>query len=154
VLTYRHSSVGGREAKSLEAVYHRAARILDASKGERAEDALQLLRQQIPNDADFVSDFMRLRMGVQYLVRYTLERIEADLSRDGEKVLKPGARVHIEHIMPRSLSVAWQQALGDDEAFASDHVERWGNLTLLAAPLNISASNNSFDNKRRFYKVS
>jgi hypothetical protein len=154
ILTYRHSSVGGREAKSLEAVYHRAARILDASKGERVDDALQILRQQIPSDADFVTDFMRLRMGVQYLVRYTFERIEADLSRNGEKVLKPGGRVHIEHIMPRSLSAPWQQALGGDAAFASDYLERWGNLTLLAAPLNISASNNGFDNKRRFYKVS
>lgn len=153
VLTYRYSSIAGLDAKSLEQVYHRAAKILDESKGRELPAALSLLEEAMPAHDTFMAGFNRQTMGVHYLLRYTLRRIEAHLSAS-EKEIRPAAAVHIEHIMPVHLSEQWRADLGAVAADYREWVNRWGNLTLLLASLNGGASNFEFARKRKYYAAS
>ena len=152
ILTYRHSSISGLDNKNLERAYHRAAKILDESKGESLDEAVELLVDNLPDAETFLNGFMRQRMGVQYLVRYTLRGIEQELSPGYEK-LKDG-NVHLEHIMPQTLTDAWRAALGDDWLEHEDRLNRWGNLTFLWYKLNSGASNLPFAEKKKYYEAS
>jgi hypothetical protein len=68
--------------------------------------------------------------------------------------LKDSSSVHIEHIMPQTLSAGWRDDLGENVDLHSDYVNRWGNLTLLFSGLNIPASNKSFADKKTHYAES
>jgi hypothetical protein len=92
-------------------------------------------------------------MGVQYLVRYTLRRIEEHVAPSLEKV-KEGGSVHIEHIMPQALTDEWRADLGDRWPEHDEWVHRWGNLTFLWYSLNIQASNLPFEAKKSRYAAS
>lgn len=153
ILTYRHSSISGLDNKNLERAYHRSARLLDESKGEAFDEAIELLVDSLPDRETFLHGFMRQRMGVQYLVRYTLREIEKALSPGHEK-LKDGSTVHIEHIMPQTLTDDWRQALGPDWHEHEDRLNRWGNLTFLWYKLNSGASNLPFAEKKKYYEAS
>jgi hypothetical protein len=155
VLTYRYSSVVGLGTNDLERQhYHKAAKLLEDSKGIGLEDARQALIAAMPSSELFQQSFRGLTMGVHYLVKYTMRRIEAHLSKSLEKEVKQDAQVHIEHIMPQTLSTEWRQALGERAADYQAYVNRWGNLTLLYYALNIVASNDAFRVKKREYKKS
>lgn len=153
ILTYRHSSIAGLDNKNLERAYHRAAKLLDESKGDAFDEAIELLVGSLPDRETFLNGFMRQRMGVQYLVRYTLREIEKALSPGHEK-LKDGSTVHIEHIMPQTLTDEWRQALGPEWHEHEDRLNRWGNLTFLWYRLNSGASNLPFAEKKKYYEAS
>ncbi len=151
VLTFRYSSVAGRGTNDLERKYHDAARILVESEGARLADSRAILVAAMPTAEEFLLAFDRLTMGRQYLLRYTLARIERSLSAGAEKQLKTSDLVHIEHVMPQTLSTAWRDSLGDDVERHGEYVNRWGNLTLLFSAFNISVSNKSFAEKKLLY---
>ncbi|WP_420865697.1 GmrSD restriction endonuclease domain-containing protein [Actinopolymorpha cephalotaxi] len=90
-------------------------------------------------------------MGRQYLVRYTLQRIEQALHPALEKMVDVSTLVHIEHVMPQTLNKEWSANLGSFADQHQEYVNRWGNLTLLFAGLNIPASNKVFEQKTRYY---
>lgn len=154
VLTYRYSSIVGLGTNELERRYHLAARILQESKGTKLAEARDLLIATMPDSEQFRVAFERQTMGKQYLLKYTLQKIEAALSDSREKVVDVGSLVHIEHIMPRKLTPAWTTALGSSVAFHSEYLNRWGNLTLIDSRLNIPASNKSFEQKLSYYQKS
>jgi len=152
VLTYRYSSVCGFDAKELQASYHRAAKLILESQGAAIDEARAEISRMIPGSEQFVASFQRQRMGAQYLARYTLQRIEGALNPGKE--FKTNDAVHIEHVMPQTPSDKWNAVLG---AGVVDHpalVQRWGNLTLLHAPLNQGASNRLFVEKQDHYQAS
>lgn len=93
-------------------------------------------------------------MGTQYLVRYTLQRIEERVAPSVEKKIKANSLVHIEHIMPQKLSDSWRISLGSEVLFHDEYINRYGNLTMLFWELNIPASNNGFSVKKKFYEKS
>jgi hypothetical protein len=154
VLTFRYSSVAGRGTNELERRYHDAAKILIESKGARLADSRAVLVAAMPDGAEFESAFQRLTMGRQYLLRYTLAKIEQSLSTGAEKQLKTSDLVHIEHVMPKTLSTPWRDALGDDVDRHDEYVNRWGNLTLFYAGYNIPASNKTFEMKKPYFEKS
>ena len=71
-----------------------------------------------------------------------------------EKTLKDTRDVHIEHIMPQTLSAEWRAELGDEAEQHELYVNRWGNLTLLGGKKNIGISNSVFSRKREEYRDS
>lgn len=154
VLTYRYSTIASRDAKDLERIYHRAAKLLAESEGANLEEARQELIAAMPDSEIFVRSFMDQRMGRQYVVRYTLGRIEERLSDENEKEFRANKKVHIEHIMPQTLSDAWVDALGDRVIDHAAAVDLWGNLTLLYYKMNIRARNDSFATKQEYYAKS
>lgn len=146
--------MAGLSAKDLERKYHEAALLIDRSKGADPDFARSVLARMAPSSEQFVLAFQQLTMGRQYLVRYALERIERALADPGEYELKPGAKVHIEHILPKQWSKHWSDDLGEHSDEAAEFVDRWGNLTLLLDSWNIEASNQPFDAKRDSYRNS
>lgn len=153
ILTYRHSSIAGLDNKNLERAYHRAAKLLDESKGDAFNDAVDLLVESLPDAETFLNGFMRQRLGVQYLLRYTLRGIEEAVAPSHEK-LKEGGTVHLEHILPQTITDEWRAALGDDWHEYEDWLNRWGNLTFLWYKLNSGASNLPFAEKTKYYEAS
>lgn len=154
VVTFRYSSVVGLGTNDIERRYRDAAQILVESQGGKLEEARSILVGGMPDTEQFLAAFQTLKMGRQYLLRYTMQRIEESLSYTKEQQLKDSSSVHIEHIMPQTLSAGWRHDLGDDEDLHADYLNRWGNLTLLFSGLNIPASNKSFADKKAHYAES
>lgn len=153
-LTYRYSSVVGLGTNDIERRYRDAAQVLNESQGARLDEAKAILVGVMPDRAQFIAAFERLTMGTQYLVRYTLQKIEAYLAYNKEQQLKAATLVHIEHVMPQKLSAGWIESLGEDGHKHAEYVNRWGNLTLFFSGLNIPASNKSFTDKKAYYEES
>lgn len=154
VLTFRYSSVVGLGTNELERKYHDAAKLLLESEGARLAESRAVLVAAMPGREQFIVGFERLTMGRQYLLRYALRKIEQSIAPGVEKEIKTSDLVHIEHVMPQTLSPEWRQALGEDVTRHGEFVNRWGNLTLFFAGLNIPASNKAFDEKKTYYAES
>jgi len=154
ILTYRYSSVMGLGTNDLERKYRDASHLLNTSKGADLDKARSILIAAIPDSKTFKLAFEGMKMGTQYLVRYTLQRIEEHVAPSVEKKIKANSLVHIEHIMPQKLSNSWRNSLGRNAEFHDEYINKYGNLTLLFWSLNIPASNNGFSVKKEFYKKS
>lgn len=151
-LTFRYSTVVGLGTNDIERRYRDAAQVLIASEGREFERARQFLIEAMPDSHTFKVAFDKMQMGTQYLLRYTLGRIEAHLSDGAEKTLKSNNLVHIEHIMPQTLTDAWRSVLGLDGVDRhAEFLNRYGNLTLFYYGYNIPASNKPFDEKKEYY---
>lgn len=153
VLTFRYSTICSKDSKELERFYHQAAKVLATKGAEGLEEARKILEAASPGSEEFVLAFRQQSMGRQYIVNYIFRGIENHLSPE-EKTLQNTQQVHIEHIMPQTLSDAWRQALGEDADQHELFVNRWGNLTLLGGKLNITASNQPFAEKVALYRQS
>lgn len=155
ILTYRYSTVVGLGTNEIERKYRDAAQLLIASKGAELSKARQILIDAMPESQTFRVAFGKMRMGTQYILRYTLRRIELHLYQGAEKELKPNNLVHIEHIMPQTLSDEWKRQLGvDGVELHSEFLNRYGNLTLFYYGYNIPASIKSFAEKKDYYRES
>lgn len=155
ILTYRYTSIVGLGTNDLERRYRDAAQVLIRSEGADLEIARKILIETMPDSATFRSAFMKMRMGTQYFLRYTLSRIEEHLDTGREKVLKPNQQVHIEHIMPKALTDEWRATLGvEGVEVHGEFLNKYGNLTLLYYADNIPASNKSFTEKKEYYRGS
>lgn len=117
----------------------------------------------IPSDADFVANLKTKNFRQDDQCKYILERIEDyHVNFSKEKSIANRSLVHIEHIMPKTIKSKsskkeygdWETYLGTDTALHDIHVNKIGNLTLLGSSLNISASNNPFEEKKKNYEQS
>lgn len=154
-LTFRYSTVVGLGTNDVERRYRDAAQVLIASEGRERERARQFLIDAMPDSHTFRVAFDKMQMGTQYLLRYTLGRLELHLSDGAEKVLKANNLVHIEHVMPQTLTDAWRTVLGLEGVDRhAEFLNRYGNLTLFYYGYNIPASNKPFEEKREYYTQS
>lgn len=151
-LAYRWTTIVGKNAQQLESIFQEAGSLLVTQGAASLDMAEGKVSAVFPSKAEFIDSFRSKRMGVQYVARYTLRRIEEALSPDLEWTLKSPSKVHIEHIMPQHLSQPWQEALGESALEKhSESVGKWGNLTLLAEKLNKEARDSSFEAKKKIY---
>jgi len=104
----------------------------------------------MPSSEQFKASFQRQQMGAHYLLRYTLQNIER--FKNPGREFKENLAVHIEHVLPQTLSDEWRRCLGPNAADHEAYVQRWGNLTLLHAPLN--KGNDLFALKQEKYRSS
>jgi hypothetical protein len=117
----------------------------------------------IPSDADFIANLKAKNFRQDDQCKYILERLEDyHVNFSKEKSIANRMLVHIEHIMPKTIKSKsskkeygdWESYLGKDTELHDVHVNKIGNLTLLGSSLNISASNNPFEEKKRNYEQS
>lgn len=155
VLTFRYSTVVGLGTNELERRYRDAAQALIKSEGADLDTARRILIDTMPDSATFKAAFDRMRMGTQYLLRYTLRGIEAHLDQGKEKKFQPNHLVHIEHVMPQTLTDSWRKVLGMQGVERhSEFLNLYGNLTLFYYADNIPASNKPFAEKQTYYRTS
>ncbi|WP_438766581.1 DUF262 domain-containing protein [Kushneria sp. TE3] len=153
VLTFRYSTICSKDSKELERFYHGAAKALSMQGAAGLSEACQILESASPGSEEFVLAFQHQSMGRQYIVNYIFRNIENQLDPE-EKTLEDTQHVHIEHIMPQTLSAAWSDELGEAADQHGLYVNRWGNLTLLGGKKNVSASNQTFMHKNEIYSSS
>ncbi|HEY0462653.1 MAG TPA: HNH endonuclease family protein, partial [Polyangiaceae bacterium] len=152
-LTFRYSTICGRDAKDLERSYHVAAKALWESQGKDLQGARQALIAAMPGRDEFIAAFCTQVMGQKYIVDYTLRKLEAVLDPE-EKATRGTTLVHVEHIMPQTLNDEWREVLLEHSSDHAAYVNRWGNLTLLGGKKNIKASNAAFATKCKIYQGS
>lgn len=79
---------------------------MNTSEGADLDKARKILIAAMPDSKTFKLAFEGMRMGTQYLVRYTLQRIEEHVAPSIEKKIKANSLVHIEHT-PKSPIRLW-----------------------------------------------
>jgi uncharacterized protein with ParB-like and HNH nuclease domain len=128
-----------------------------------AQGIREKLKASIPGDDEFRVKFANNIYRQNDQTRYILEMFEQDLVQTNEKHTASSQTVHIEHIMPQTITSKkslktqggdWVSYLGDEAERHYENHRKIGNLTLLAQELNIPASNNPFEAKKTFYEQS
>jgi uncharacterized protein with ParB-like and HNH nuclease domain len=126
----------------------------------------EALMEEYPSDEEFLDRFPvhELKQRVINRARYILTKIEYSKTGDTEEFsINSPEDVHVEHIIPQTIDTKkskkefgdWEKYLGDKARINhKKKVNRIGNMTLLASELNITASNNPFANKKKFYRKS
>lgn len=130
------------------------------------ETVRSTLKDHLPSDTEFEEKFAQhdFKGQSENRAKYVLEQIEYDITGNTkEKYIGGGEDVHLEHIMPQTITTKrskeeygdWEKYLGEEGTkMHRAMVSKIGNLTLLAAPLNIKASNNPFLAKKIEYDKS
>ena len=117
----------------------------------------------IPSDSEFIANLKTKNFRQDDQCKYILERIEDyHVNFSKEKVVSNRLLVHIEHIMPKTIKSKsskrefgdWETYLGEEKVLHDTNVNKIGNLTLLGSSLNISSSNNPFEEKKKNYEKS
>ena len=143
------------------------AKLLRIDFDENHPDTIKdLLLEDYPNDDEFLDRFPthELKQRVINRARYILTKIEYyKTGNTKEFSINSTEDVHVEHIIPQTIDTKkskkefgdWETYLGDKALINhKKKVNRIGNMTLLASELNITASNNPFTNKKKFYRKS
>ncbi len=147
-LTIRHNLVCRRDPAKLETKAFEIARLI--SNGETPANILVSLRQLSPTDADFMANFATLAFppSKHATVQIVLRTIENNRANTGEKIIAPPKKVHIEHIYPQNPQAGNRWVDHDGQVYLL------GNLSLLAAALNMQQQNGPFAQKVASYQQS
>ncbi|MCX7407261.1 MAG: DUF262 domain-containing protein [Planctomycetales bacterium] len=125
-----------------------------------------MMREYSPSDEAFQDSFASALYspGIIDRARYCLEQFEMNRQGSYPELIVAGTdEVHVEHIIPQKIKTKkaidefgdWPTYLGSQSLPRhSKYVNRIGNLTLFAGPLNIGASNNPYERKRTAYRKS
>lgn len=150
-------------ANETEALF---ARLCDADPKNPLERTKRAYRDLCPSDEKFESEFSTTSFSANLIdrARYCLELIEVSKYGKHDELQVLGSdEVHVEHIIPQKIRTKrtketygdWVSYLGKNaEELHPKYVDRIGNLTIFAGPLNIGASNNPFARKKRAYRES
>lgn len=157
-LTFWYSGICNSDAKKLESVYHELAPKVRTMTKENSKLVLEEIRQklikQFPSEDACESQFTTRRFTDNSFVKTVLYDIEMDVyQKVGELTLKGSREVHLEHILPKRPDSSWKTIFVTDKDI-EDFKYRFGNLTLLAKPLNYKIKNLSFEIKRKAYEGS
>lgn len=146
------------------------AQLMNCLEEKTEEEMLYSFRERLmdyyPEDAEFEDKLptYQFKGKVEDRARYILEQIEYEKrGNTKETLISTSDDVHLEHIVPQTINTKkaineygdWITYLGEKALVKhKKYVSRIGNLTLLAAPLNIEASNNPFRRKKGSYRQS
>ena len=147
--------VAGKVFNKLETTYAEVAKdVSGAIKVEKTDEQIvKLIRGRldalgVPDDETFELNFYKYSAPrSSKAVRYILCKINDQLSNGNkEQVANPGS-VHVEHIFPQdpSAEASAHSEISEDEA--EDYSYKIGNITLLAAKINMSIKNKPFPQK-------
>jgi len=127
------------------------------------EEIRNYLSEKSPSDDEFKRKFIERDFRQDSQTKYVIEQFEYARVATREKKISGRKDVHIEHIMPIRIHTKkckndhggdWAKYLGQNAEKHGDFFQKIGNLTLLAAELNVPASNNPFESKKSFYEKS
>ena len=123
------------------------------------------LLEDLPSDDEFKISFRNADYNRAIdRAKYIMEQFEYNMHEtDGEFTINSGSEVHLEHIIPQTITTKkskkefgdWELYLGENgKLLHRENVNKIGNFTLLGQKLNIIASNNPFKDKLVQYKKS
>lgn len=161
VFTLRRS-ICNISTRDIDRIYNHLA-LESFDKDSPSTYIVDYLKKRTPSDTEFYLNFQSRDFTRSPQTKYILEMIEDKLTNNTkEKTISSRTDVHIEHIMPRELrkkslkesANTWEKELGSRTSEHQLYVNRIGNLTLLGSELNIGASNNPFEEKKKRYAQS
>ena len=147
---FRNFTICGRQSNKSEAFLSSIARDVYGGNIDTATMICSKIKGETVADQEF-SDAFDVWSGsksTKEIVRYILRKIHAYIDINME-IDSDSSNVHIEHIMPES-NEHWHVS----EEIHDTYLWRLGNLALLSGPLNRSASNKVFDEKKQLYSSS
>jgi hypothetical protein len=150
-------------ANETEAAY---AKLCGVDAANPLPEVTQTYREYSPSDERFREDFAAVKFGAGLMdrARYCLAQVELKQQGAYTELLVGGPDVvHVEHVIPQKIKTKkakkrfgdWPTYLGGQATSGhARYVSRIGNLTLVAGPLNIGASNNPYERKKVAYRQS
>lgn len=144
-LFVRHTVIGGLENTKIEDLAFKLAR--DLRKNKKFSRSGALIKQLMPKDSEFLTNFKNASIAKSPVARYILSELEQTFHGTDEFKLENSKKVNLEHIYPENPS--FKQWEGHDLC-----VYKIGNLTLLSVPLNKDAKNSTFKTKKGSYSKS
>jgi hypothetical protein len=147
--------VGGIGGGTTEKTFCEAAMKIRAGDIQTADQVFDQLANIIATDDEFKSMFATARVTRGVLARYYLNALERKAQGTAEPELVPNVneeQVNLEHVLPKNATAAeWGQFSADER---KDHVDRLGNLCLLAKGPNGRIGNKSFAVKKPILSAS
>lgn len=149
-----------KRSNELETIFAMLTGLDDA---DYEKTAIRTLREHTPDDDEFGAAFAAFPFvpAVINRARYALQVLEYDaIGHKNEYYLADPEELELEHIIPKAADKAstkkelgdWPSYLG--EGWKPKHAKmlhRIGNMTLIADELNVVASNNPFQSKKKEY---
>jgi Protein of unknown function DUF262/Protein of unknown function (DUF1524) len=152
-VTVRYSVIGQRNPNLLERLYAEACERVRRTSTEYI-DVADIFMDDIPSDSDF-SELLRDSdwMSPNATKRELLVAMNEQAS-DGEVELAGSSRVHVDHILPKSLRASALREGGMSQHEGKELVGRLGNVTLLSGRRNRELSDGPFSKKRAVFSNS
>lgn len=149
--------VTGKNAQDLENIWRDAAILLfDSSKDDESvlASALDILKSNLPSDAEFKNELSGKAFKSTKFVRYILRKIENSRIDNEVWVLAGAEKLDVEHIAPKNPDDThdWKKVMQGESNYGNI-IFRIGNQTLLTKPLNRGAKNKEYSFKRPYYKT-
>jgi len=150
-------AICGWSTTDMDTIYNQISNLPVAER--EPKQICEMLSKNMPDDRLFRENFRTNRFRQDTQTKYVLEQFEYRRQNTGEMRIADRRAVHIEHIMPQTISGKkqggdWATYLGPDAERHDEYFQLVGNLTLLGAELNVPASNNPFLAKKGFYQRS
>ena len=147
--------IAGKVFNVLETTYAKVAKDVSRAICDQKSDEqiVQIIYSTlnglgVPDDETFALNFSKYSAPrSSKAVRYILCKINEELSSGGGEHVANPATVHIEHIFPQDPSPEALAHSEINEEESEDYSSRIGNLTLLAAKINMSIKNRAFPQK-------
>lgn len=147
----RNLITGSLGGGTIEQIYSEKAVEVNNNKIRDANNLVDSLKGNTPQDETFKEQFSIARVSQSYLARYYLKSLENQKRGEGKPELVPNEdinAVNLEHILPQNPS----NLQSDWPSFNVDthlaYYRRIGNLALLSTKLNNIISNGPFINKK------
>ncbi len=140
ILTFRHSTISGKDAKTLEDEYYKMSQII--KRGDKLETVLTRLRElslTISSDL-FEANFKEYEPANNLVARYILFKVDNNLNKSSIKLSWDDCT--LEHILAGGADWDGKDVLAG----------RLGNMTLLSGEKNKSVGIKSFKEKKKSYK--
>ena len=152
---FRNFTICGKVANRMDILMSDIALSIYESELNSVEDICSAIRngykgkEGMVSDIEFKTQFEIYKQSNKEIIRYILRKIHNYLENGKNEINVNNMEVHIEHIMPVNNN-KWNV----DIEFHDEYLWRLGNLALLSDKLNGSASNDSFDAKKPYYRES
>ncbi|NMO14146.1 DUF262 domain-containing protein [Pyxidicoccus fallax] len=154
VVTVRYSVIGSQNPNQLEKAYDSFCSKLRKRQGDPLALFAEEVGPLVPDDGRFERSFVEVDIeNVTATWRAILERLN-DFVSTGETAIRGSNKVHVEHVLPRTLTHAVLSSSGLSRERAEQLVGKIGNLTLLLGSRNQTASNKPFSAKRPLFAQS
>lgn len=146
-LTVRYSTICKKASKNLEYMFQKTASLLGSKNEEAYEEILAEIRAVMPDDETVMKEFSEDTPSKN--IDIILRRLA--LGSDSELQIGKGKDVHIEHILPQTISKEWKDVLPDNGKDSETYIYKWGNLTLLSGKKNTKIQNSLYKKKCESY---
>ena len=153
VLTIRYQTIGRRRTGRLEIASARVAHGITTGELNTPQKVWNEYASIVPNDEDFVGDFLRWSETKSARARYILAELEkAQYKKDNHgadpETSPMWEELTLEHIFPVNAANEWANEMKQFPKLREEYVYKLGNLCLLQGKSNKGASSKGFAFKK------